>query len=683
MKLAAGTRLGPYEIQSALGAGGMGEVYRARDPRLERDVAIKVLPAAASADPERLRRFEQEARAAAALNHPNILAVHDIGIHDGSPYIVSELLEGGTLRGSIAAGLPVRKAVDYAIQIARALGAAHDRGIVHRDLKPDNAFVTTTGHVKILDFGLAKLIESPLPRLGISEAPTTPPETEPGLVLGTIGYMAPEQLRGQTVDHRADLFALGALLYEMLSGQRAFPGTTGAEAIAAILDREPPELPVSERKIPPGLARIVERCLEKNPEARFRTAADLAFALEALSASAATREAATAGAAAGAPLGPVRRPWFVAGLSVLATLFVGIPAALYLRPVAPEPVVMRLDVVTPPTTDPFSFAVSPDGRQLVFVANGEKGPQLWLRPLDQVAAQPLAGTEGANYPFWAPDSRALGFFADGRLKRLDLSGGAPQVLASAPGGRGGAWNQNGVIVFSPNTVGGLMRVAATGGTPEAVTHLGTGQGSHRWPHFVTDGRRFLFFVSLGQAQTRGVYVASLDGGEPVRILTAETAAFSASGRLLRVSQGVGRAAARLRRHDGGTSAPLGAPARRHGGAPAGRHRGGGVPVLGPRLERARIFRGREAKTGRSRRRRTAGAGRRSKRARRRVERRGGHSVYAWQPRLPAEQRAYAGVRRWWHRRAGHTVCSRRWQSPVAAISPGRTPVPLLQHAWPP
>ena len=540
MSLAAGTRFGPYEIQAAIGAGGMGEVYRARDTRLDRDVAVKVLPASASADPERLRRFEQEARAAAALNHPNILALYDIGTYEGCPYLVSELLEGGTLRSSIGSGMAVRKAIDCAIQMARGLAAAHEKGIVHRDLKPDNVFVTSAGHVKILDFGLAKLIEAAPAAWThqVSETAVTQagPGTEPGMVLGTLAYMAPEQLRGQPADHRADLFAFGAVLYEMLSGQRAFAAGSAADTIGSILDREPAKLPIAERKIPPGLARIVERCLEKNPVARFQTASDLAFALEALSGSATSSEAVSPGARGGARV--ARPAWLVAGASFAAALLVAVPATLYLQPAAPEPLVTRLDIVTPPTTDPFSFALSPDGRQLVFVANGEEGPQLWLRPLDQATARPLTGTEGASYPFWAPDGRAVGFFADGRLKRLDLSGGTPQVLANAPGGRGGTWNADGVIVFAPNTTSGLMRVSATGGTPAAVTTLGSSQASHRWPQFMADGQRVLFLVSLGQVQTRGVYVASLDGVEPVRVLNAETAGLLASGHLLHVSQGV-------------------------------------------------------------------------------------------------------------------------------------------------
>ena len=551
MALNAGTRLGPYEIVALIGAGGMGEVYRARDPRLDREVAIKVLTGAFSTEPEPLRRFEQEARAAAALNHPNILAVHDIGTHPSSsgqacPYIVSELLDGATLRAAIgspagsgvAGGIPVRKALDYAVQIARGLAAAHEKGIVHRDLKPDNVFVTTAGHVKILDFGLAKLTEAAPAIAGLSQAQTISPPSESGMFLGTIGYMAPEQVRAQDVDHRADIFAFGAILYEMLSGRRAFGGGSAAGTMTAILERNPPDLPLAERKIPPGLVRIVDRCLEKRPAARFQTAADLAFALEGLSSSSSSSGAEVSVSGDRGPCPNARRAWLLAGVASLATLLVGVPATLYLGRTAPEPVVTRLDVVTPPTTDPFSFALSPDGRQFVFVANGEKGSQLWLRPLDQATAQPLAGTEGAAYPFWAPDSRAVEFFADGRLKRLDLGGGTPQVLANAPSARGGTWNADGLIVFAPVTTSGLMRVSATGGTPTPVTKLGSGQGSHRWPQFLADGRRLLFFVALGQVQPRGVYVASLDGGEPVRVLAAETAAFTASGLLLRVLQGV-------------------------------------------------------------------------------------------------------------------------------------------------
>ena len=285
MALTSGTELGPYKILSPLGAGGMGEVYRARDTRLGRDVAVKVLPADWCSDPERLRRFEQEARATAALNHPNILAVFDVGQQDGSPYIVSELLEGESLRSRLHAGpLSVRKAVEYGVQIIRGLAAAHDRGIFHRDLKPENIFVTRDGHVKILDFGLAKLtLPDPATMAGLSAGPTLDSATRPGAVLGTLGYMSPEQLRGADSDARSDLFSFGVVLYEMLSGQRAFRGKTTADTISAVLREDPPDLTASGRDVPPILERIVRHCLEKDPAVRFQSARDVAFDLESLS----------------------------------------------------------------------------------------------------------------------------------------------------------------------------------------------------------------------------------------------------------------------------------------------------------------------------------------------------------------------------------------------------------------
>ncbi|HZI66739.1 MAG TPA: serine/threonine-protein kinase, partial [Thermoanaerobaculia bacterium] len=284
MTLTAGSRLGPYEIVAPIGAGGMGEVYRAKDPRLGRDVAIKVLPASVSQDHDRLRRFEQEARAAGLLNHPNITAVYDIGSADGAPYVVTELLEGETLRSRLSTGpLPVRKALDYAIQIGRGLAAAHEKGIVHRDLKPENLFLTKDGRVKILDFGLAKLKPSESEERQQTNLPTGSIGTEPGVVLGTMGYMSPEQVRGKPADHRSDIFAFGAILWEMLAGRRAFHGDTAADTMTAILTKEPPELSGTNAAVHPGLDRIVRHCLEKNPEERFHSAHDLAFDLEALS----------------------------------------------------------------------------------------------------------------------------------------------------------------------------------------------------------------------------------------------------------------------------------------------------------------------------------------------------------------------------------------------------------------
>jgi Tol biopolymer transport system component len=521
-------------------------------------VAIKVLPTAFSADPERLRRFEQEARAAAALNHPNILAVYDIGIHNSAPYIVSELLVGETLRarlakgpargtdtpgrhpadaadsGAAAAGLAVRKASDYTAQIARGLAAAHDKGIVHRDLKPENVFVTTDGHVKILDFGLAKLTHVEPALAGTSQAQTTQGDTATGTLLGTMGYMPPEQIRGQTVDHRSDLFAFGAIVYEMLSGHRAFAGATAADTISAILEKDPPELALTARHVPIGLARIVERCLEKSAGARFQSTRDLVFALEALDT--------TSSASAPAVIRAKRdRGWgLVAGVLLLVAVVLAWPATLYLRRAEPEPIVTRLDVVTPPTGDPFSFALSPDGRRLAYVAVVEGQSRLWIRSLDQATAQPLPGTDGARFQFWSPDGKAIGFFADGKLKRIDLAGGAPQVLADAPSGLGGTWNRDGIIVFPAVFNAGLMRVEASGGQPRALTRLASGQSSHRFPQFLPDGRRVLFFaIAEERPEMRGAFVTSLDGSEPTRVLAANTPAmYAPPGYLLQVSDGV-------------------------------------------------------------------------------------------------------------------------------------------------
>ena len=544
MAIETGTKLGRYEIRSKIGAGGMGEVYRARDLELGRDVAIKVLPSGFSADTSRLQRFQQEACAAGALNHPNILIVHDVGAHDGSPYVVSELLEGETLRGRIS-GTPLaqRRAIDYALQIANGLAAAHEKGIIHRDLKPDNIFITIDGRVKILDFGLAKLIQLDNDQAQ-TDIPTRRVDTDPGVVMGTVGYMSPEQLKARTVDQRSDIFSFGAILYEMLSGRRAFHGESAAETMSAILKEDPPDLSATNKTVSPAMERLVNHCLEKNPEVRFHSARDLAFALEALSGSNVSAQDATT------PFGPLPTrlkwrewlPWLVAGLfAVFAVLAFVLP---YLRRAAEEAPVTHLSI---PLSEELrvgdDLAVSPNGRRVVFVGNqAPEKRMLYLRALESSDPQPLAGTERAQFPFWSPDSRFIGFFADGRLKKIDTTGGGPpQTLCDVPDspggpGRGGTWNSEGVIVFAPSSTGGLHRVSEGGGPSTPITRLDESrqEESHRWPYFLPDGHHFLYFIRSIQPQNNAVVVGVLDGKDtPRRLMSGESnVAYAPPGYLL-------------------------------------------------------------------------------------------------------------------------------------------------------
>jgi eukaryotic-like serine/threonine-protein kinase len=495
MSLTPGTSLGPYEIVGPLGAGGMGEVYKARDTRLDRTVAIKVLPDGFAGDGQRRQRFEREARAIAALSHPQVCALYDVGRAGETDYLVMEYLEGETLAERLQRGaLPLDQVLRHAAEIAGALSAAHRVGIVHRDLKPGNVMLTKSG-VKLLDFGLAKAASGvPVASL-LSELSTeSKPLTGEGTILGTLQYMAPEQLEGKEADARTDIFSLGAVLYEMATGRRAFEGKTRASVIAAILERDPPLVTATQPLAPPALDRLVRTCLAKDPDERWQSAHDVASELRWIA------EGGSPGAAA-VVVGPPR--WPVEGLAwsiTAAALLLAAAAVLFhLRRPAVKPQVVR-SLIAPPAGgafwgSPAVMALSPDGTRLAFVARDAQGKvSLWLRPLGSLSAQALAGTEDAETPFWSPDSRFLGLFARGKLVRISADGGSAETICDAPANRGATWGPDGSIVFAPRWGDVLYRVPSSGGTPTAVTRLDQGHTTHRWPWFLPDGRHFLFLA---------------------------------------------------------------------------------------------------------------------------------------------------------------------------------------------
>jgi eukaryotic-like serine/threonine-protein kinase len=539
MPISANTTLGQYSIISRIGEGGMGEVWRARDGQLGRDVAIKILPASLSENKDRLTRFELEAQAAGALNHPNILSIYHIGTHEGTPYIVSELLEGETLRDRMAAGaLSPRKATDYALQIARGLAAAHEKGVIHRDIKPDNIFITDDGRVKILDFGLAKLTGLVDGVDSQTEVPTRKVNTDPGTVMGTMGYMSPEQLKGKHVDHRSDIFSFGAILYEMLSGKRAFRGDSMAETMSAILREDPPDLSETNKTVSPALERVVRHCLEKNPAERFHSARDLAFAIESLSGSAAisgqtspmpglvtTENVAATGLSR----------WFTNSripLLVTAVSVVGLLAALAMlyfnRTTTPtQPVTARFLIAPPEKSTGFGqIAISPDGRHIAFNTTVDGQLQMWNRSLDLVTAKRLPGTEGSNgFMFWSPDSRSIAFGAGGKIKRLDLDQGTVTNLwdfSPDRRGFGGSWNRNGTIIFFVGGTG-IFRMPATGGEARPIPGFEKSEEVlKRWPQFLPDGHHFLYVATNAQKNKSEVMVGSLEGGEPKRLFESDS-----------------------------------------------------------------------------------------------------------------------------------------------------------------
>ena len=516
MVFASGTRLGVYEVSALIGEGGMGQVYRATDTTLGRQVAIKILPDPFASDPERLARFEREAKTLASLNHPHIAAIYGFEKSAGMHALVMELVEGEDLSERIARGaIPFDEALPIASQIADALEAAHEQGIIHRDLKPANIKVRSDGRVKVLDFGLAKAMEpaaGPSPNQSMSPTITTPAMTRAGMILGTAAYMSPEQARGKTVDKRADIWAFGALLYEMLTGRRAFEDEDVSTTLSKVLQREP-DFDALPPSVPARVTQALRVCLRKDPKQRAGDIRDVRLALEGAFETGPRPSA-------DAPITPSRGRLGISALAVAAVivaLAAAIPAVRHLRETPPPlPLETRVDIVTLATAQPTDFALSPDGRQVVFSASGNGASQLWLRSLAATTARPLAGTEGARGPFWSPDGRSVGFMAGNALKRLDLGGGAPQTLAPVSSGGGATWSANGVIVFAPITRGGLMRVPATGGLATAATSLGPGQVGHLAPQFLPDGRRFLF-TALGAPDATGIYIGTLDGGAPIRL----------------------------------------------------------------------------------------------------------------------------------------------------------------------
>ena len=541
MSLAVGSRVGPYEVLSTLGAGGMGEVFRARDTRLNREVALKTLPAAFAGDAERLARFGREARVLASLNHPHIGAIY--GIENDA--LVLELVEGPTLadvmeRGAIA----LDDALPIARQITDALAAAHELGVVHRDLKPGNIKVRPDGTVKVLDFGLAKIADDAARPVstGVNDAPTqhvylsqSPTITSPalmtstGVILGTASYMSPEQARGRAVDRRADMWAFGCVLFEMLTGKRVFPGEDVSETLATVIKGEPDwrALPAST---PTSIHRLLRRCLTKDPKARLSDASVARIEIdEALSSPDTDRH----------PTAPRReRVAFISALAVV-TVVAAATVLWALRRSPPIESEMRLEMTTPPTTDPVSLALSPDGQKIAFVATVDGRSRLWVRSFDSVAAHPLAGTDEARWPFWSPDSLSIGFFAGTQLDRIDIDGGLVKRLASILSGGGGAWGADGTILFNPNNgVEPIWRTTAAGSNPVSVTRReASRQAAHRSPSFLPDGRHFLFYVA-GAADVSGIYVGATDGSPSRRLFDADSSAvYHPAGYLLFVKQG--------------------------------------------------------------------------------------------------------------------------------------------------
>ena len=547
MALTSGTRLGPYEIESPLGAGGMGEVYRARDTRLGRDVAIKVLPQHLASNPDLKARFGREAKAISALNHPHICTLHDVGHQDGIDFLVMELLEGETLADRLQRGpLPLKQALETGIEIAEALEKAHKNSILHRDLKPGNIMLTKSG-AKLLDFGLAKPKLEAVAAVASSSSgkltPSTPTMsvaalskpaaelTQQGTIVGTFQYMAPEVLQGQEADARSDIFSFGCVLYEMVTGRKAFAGKSQLSVLTAILEKEPEPLAPEATAI----QHTIDTCLSKDPEERWQTAREVARELRWLS----RRSEVTP-----APAPRMRWRWQWGAVVAISLMALLAGTIFYVaRPGKPKQLIRAYIPVPEKVT--FSFhsdvagpvVISPDGSTIAFAADDAEGKHLlWVRELNGNSARVMAGTEGASFPFWSPDSHRVGFFADAKLKIIDLTSGALTAVCDAPQGRGGSWNGDGTIIFSPSFLGGLYKVTAAGGTAVQVTKVDTTKhDSHRWPAFLPDGKHFLFLAlnhRMLNDPSDAVYLGSLDGRPPIFVMPSTLNALFNDGWLL-------------------------------------------------------------------------------------------------------------------------------------------------------
>jgi serine/threonine protein kinase len=528
-----GVKLGPYEITGQLGAGGMGEVYRARDTRLDRIVAVKVLASHLSSSPELKQRMEREARAISSLNHPNICQLYDIGSHEGADFLVMEFLEGETLAERLKRGpIALHEIYKIGIAIAEALATAHRHGIIHRDLKPGNIMLTQAG-AKLMDFGLAKPLGIPNAAAGsgslappsftamptLSGPSPLSPLTTVGTIIGTIQYMSPEQIEGKEADSRSDIFAFGTVLYEMTTGKRPFEGRSQLSLASSILEKDPDPISSAKLKVPPAFEHVMLTCLQKNPEDRYLAAHDVKLELQWISSEKPAAEK-LGDLAAAPPSKPL--PWIAA---LVAALILGAAAGFLLRPTA-RPAQSIRTVINPPEKSTFNLTsdnagppiLSPDGSAIAFTATGSDGKTtIWIRPTNSLDAHPLAGTENVIFPFWSPDSRALGFFADSKVKTIDIESGSVQAVADAPFGRGGAWAPDGTIVFSPNTQVPLMRVNVNGGPATPLTQLDSPKHtSHRWPAILPDGKHYIYLAinhDASHAADNMLFYASLDGRE--------------------------------------------------------------------------------------------------------------------------------------------------------------------------